>query len=593
VCLLLVSGSVSTRSAQTSQLGTQPARSGADSSARAPDNAHSDDAQPGHYLGLGVLARKSGKLDLARSYVLRAIQLDPRSAEAYEQLGIDQSERQEWSDALSAMKRAVELAPKNSQYHYNLAALQFKRHAYPDARAEFHRALDLEPKNPDYRFAYASTFEAEDNLPQAHTELAAMLAQFPEKERAQYSLASVLYRQGDLKGASEHVKRALQLEPGDADADYLLAKIRESEGQLSSALDSALQVVKLQPTHLNAHHLLSVLYTRLGKTKQAAQERAVFTSLKLKIDAANFVVLGTEYLRNGNYDLAEENFGRAVASDPQNLQARYQLALTWQQKQEYTKAINAYQEVLSLNPRIAVVHAELGLLLATMGRKAEAEPQLEQAVGLDQDSFRVSLTTGRAYLILADYSRAEASLLRAQQLFPSQPTVLINLFNVYQRWEKASPARQYAKLAADADPQDGALLGQTGAFWLQQRSFGQARRDLERAIALDPNDSSSHLNLAWARFYLRDYAAARLALDRHLELTPTSGEGRYLSAMLFVQSGDPQRALDQARQASQLSPHDQRVFLLLARVCDRLGRKEEAASARRQSQQPAVPTAVN
>jgi Flp pilus assembly protein TadD len=408
-------------------------------------------------------------------------------------------------------------------------------------------------------------------------------------ERAQYVLAGILFRQGDLKGGAEHVEEALRLEPGDADAYYLLAKIQESEGLLAEAVETCLRVIRLEPTNLNAHNLLSVLYTRLRQTEQARQERAAFESLKSKLDSANFVLLGMDFLRAAKYDLAEENFTSAVSIDPQNLQALYQLGFTLQQKQEYAQALDVYHKLLSLNPRIAVVHAEMGLMLATMGRNTEAHSHLEQALELDNDNFRVTLAAGRAFFLLEDYSRAEASLLRAQELFPSQPTVLVNLFQLYESWGKTIPAQRYAKLAIDANPRDGRLLAQTGTFWLEQRDFVQARRDLERAIGLDPNDSASYLHLAWAHFYLGEYTKARLALNRHLQMSISSGDGHYLSAKLFLQRGELSKALDEAQQASQLSPHDQHVILLLSQIYDRLGRKEEAAAARQQYQQSATP----
>ena len=585
VCLLVALGSAQALSPQNQEPQGKPgAASESHGGEQGRRKSPSDQA-----LEQGVAAMRDGKLDVACSYLLHAVQLDPQNPEAHEQLGINYSKRQEWSDAAAEMKRAAELAPRNSQYHYNLGALHFKRRAYPDARAEFHQALDLDPGNADYRFAYASTFEAEEKLPQAQAEFEQLVARFPQKERAQYALASVLYREGNLPAGFDRVEQAIRLDPQDADAYYLRAKIQQSQGKLAEAVQSLLVVTRIEPTHLNAHNLLSELYARLGKPEEARQEREAFAALKAKLDSENFALLGTEDLRSGNYDLAEANFNQAVASDPHNLQALYQLGLTLQQKREYSRAVDVYQQVLASNPRMAMVHAEMGLALASMGNKTEALPHLEQALKLQDDSFGLMLATGRAFLLLQDYARAEACLLRAQQLLPSQPMVLVNLFNVYQQWGKTTEAQRYAKLAADADPQDHRLLAETGAFWLEQRDFLSARNDLERAVALDPHDSDAYLHLAWARFYLGDYPGARLALDHYRQISTASADAHCLSAKLFLQKGDVNDALEEAEQASQLSPHDQQVFLLLAQIYDRLGRKEEAAEARRQYQQASAP----
>jgi tetratricopeptide (TPR) repeat protein len=538
---------------------------------------------------MGASAMQQGKLDLSQSYLVRAVKLDPGNAEAHEQLGFNFAKRQDWSSALVEMKQAVKIEPQNSLYRYNLGLLNFKRQAYPDARLEFLRALDLQNENPDYRFAYASVLEEEGTIEQAKEEFGWLVERYPRMSSAQYSLAEILYKGGDLEGAEGHVEEVLRLEPDDADAYYLLAQIQEHKSRLAEAVQSGLQVIRLKPTHLNGHYLLSLLYARLRQPEEARQESAAFESLKSKIDSANFVILGSSFLRGGQLDLAQQNFAAAVSKDPQNFQALYQLALTLQQKREYTQAFEAYQKALSLNPRTAIAHAEIGLLLVEMGRVAEARSHLERAIELDPDDFGVTLATGRAFLLLRDYSRGEASLLRALQLFPSQPTVLVNLFQLYQMWGKTIPARRYAKLAVNANPQDERLLVRAGKFWLEQRDFAQARQDLERGVALDPSDSTSYLNLAWVYFYIREYTLARGALNRYLQLSQHSGESRCLSAKLLLQSGDLGGALEEARQASQLSPDDPHIFLLLSQIYDRLHRKEEANAALQRYEEMATP----
>lgn len=590
VCFLLIQSLVPAFnvSAQERSLEFRQKDGESGSDSRGLEKLHENSSRPGSYVELGASAMQQGKLDLSLSYLMRALKLDPGDAEAHEQLGLNFAKRQDWSSALVEMEQAVKIKPQNSLYRYNLGLLNFKRQAYPDARIEFLRALDLQHENPDYRFAYASVLEAEGTIEQAKGEFAWLVERYPRMSRAQYSLADVLYKGGDLKDAEGHVEEVLRLEPDDADAYYLLAEIQEHEGRLAEAVQSGLQAIRLEPTHLNAHYLLSLLYTRLRQPEQARHENAAFESLKSKIDSANFVMLGTSFLQGGQLDLAQQNFAAAVSNDPQNFQALYLLALTLQQKREFNQALEAYQKALSLSPRIAIGHAEMGLMLVEMGRVAEARSHLERAIELDPDDFGVNLATGRAFLLLTDYSQGEASLLRALQLSPSQPTVLVNLFQLYQMWGKTIPARRYAKLAVNANPRDERLLAQAGKFWLDQRDFAEARQDLERTVALEPSDSKSFLNLAWVYFYVGEYTLARGALNRYLQLSQHSGESRYLSAKLLLQSGDLSGALEEARQASQLSPDDPHVFLLLSQIYDRLSRKEEANAARQRYQQMAT-----
>ena len=385
----------------------------------------------------------------------------------------------------------------------------------------------------------------------------------------------MLFKQGEIEKAAKYVRMAVELKPDYAAAYYLQGKIQETKREFGAAAHSYARAIELEPGHINAHYQLGLLYPRLGQPEEGRRQTAIFQSLKSRVDAINAVILGTNFLRAGKYRLAEENFARAVASDPHDPQALYYLGAAQQMEGESAKAIDSYRKSLAANSRVAIVHAELGLLLAQLGHADDALPHLKQALELKKDDFAVALAVGRGFLLLEHYSEAEGPLLRAFQLWPSEGTVVVILFQMYARWGKNDQAAHYVTLAIKAHPEDAHLYYLAALSWAAQQNFAQAIENLRRAVRLSPDFAAAYLKLAWVYYETQQAPLALDAVDRHLRLEPRSGEGHFLKARLQLEKGNLPEALQEARLASQFSSRDPEVFLLLSQVCRRLDRIEE------------------
>jgi tetratricopeptide (TPR) repeat protein len=100
--------------------------------------------QPGnawanYYYGLTLWKRGRGSensagLQLAESYLGKAVTIDPKFGEAYLQLGILHSERGSFEQAIRDYKKAIEASPQLGEAHYRLG-LAYRRIG-EDAKAE-------------------------------------------------------------------------------------------------------------------------------------------------------------------------------------------------------------------------------------------------------------------------------------------------------------------------------------------------------------------------------------------------------------------------------------------------------------------------
>lgn len=195
----------------------------------------------------GIELADHGMLDEAVREFRRAIELDPDSAHAYDNLGSVLAEKQLYREALSCYLTAIRLDPEAPTAHYNLATF-LANHGLEMAAEEYREAIDLDPEYPD-----------------AHAQLAITYAD-----------------QGLIDEAVQAFGRAIELEPDDPFPRYELAILWMEEGEPRRAVDELREVVKLDPEHFDAFLDLGICYTQLGFYDEA--EKSFLRASELRAD---------------------------------------------------------------------------------------------------------------------------------------------------------------------------------------------------------------------------------------------------------------------------------------------------------------------
>jgi len=105
-----------------------------------------------------VLANKTGiayhqmlALDAARKHYSRSLKLNPRYAEAVNNLGTVYYARKNYRRAVSHYNRALKLTPNSASIISNLGTAQFARKKYKEALEAYQQALALDPEVFEHR----------------------------------------------------------------------------------------------------------------------------------------------------------------------------------------------------------------------------------------------------------------------------------------------------------------------------------------------------------------------------------------------------------------------------------------------------------
>src|SRR5438552_15322797 len=105
----------------------------------------------------GIELADRGWLDEAIREFKKAIELDPDSAHAHDNLATVYSEKKLYAQALEEYLTALRLEPDSATAHYNLACF-LATHAHEMAIEQYKEAIEHDPENPEATRKLWSTY---------------------------------------------------------------------------------------------------------------------------------------------------------------------------------------------------------------------------------------------------------------------------------------------------------------------------------------------------------------------------------------------------------------------------------------------------
>ena len=99
-------------------------------------------------------------------------------------------------------------------------------------------------------------------------------------------------------------------------------------------------------------------------------------------DATSFILLGSAYLDKRDFPKAEGVLQKAVALNPSNFSAQFNLGLTQMQLEKSGLAVASFQNAVRLAPKSADAEQALSEALKAQGRTKEAEAEFRKAEAL-------------------------------------------------------------------------------------------------------------------------------------------------------------------------------------------------------------------
>ncbi len=146
------------------------------------------------------------------------------------------------------------------------------------------------------------------------------------------------------------------------------------------------------------------------------------------------------------------HFNQALIIYPQFYNVAYYLGKTYTQMGNADSAIAAYKQALTIDSSYNDVYLNLGNLLQSTGKNAEAIYYYRKVTQYSPSDFNGYNKLSYTYYLLNDFENSIAVNKRAARFFPTLPDPLINIGVAFQAINKQDSAAVYLQQALTIDP---------------------------------------------------------------------------------------------------------------------------------------------
>jgi tetratricopeptide (TPR) repeat protein len=302
-----------------------------------------------------------GDLDRSLADATKAIELNPKFADAYMFRGLIEGKKGDYDASIADENRAIELAPQGAMAYVNRAFAYSQKGDYDRAIADENRALDLNPR-----------------------------------DGATYNGRAFAYGQkGDFDREIADASKAIELSPRLTMAYNNRGFAYEQKGDYDRAVADLSKAIEIGPPSGIVYDNLAFAYLQKGDadTTIADDDRAIELAPQL---ASAYVNRGSAFMKKGDLDRAIADLSRGIGLDPRNMLAYGNRGFAYRQKGAYDNAIADENKAIELNPNNPMAYANRGYAYGGKGDYDRDIADQTQAISLMPN-------LGAAY-----YGRAEA-----------------------------------------------------------------------------------------------------------------------------------------------------------------------------------------
>lgn len=384
--------------------------------------------------------------------------------DVFERLGNTHLQAGNVDRAIEYLEKGVQVHPDRGDSHYLLARAYLRAGRNKDAEQQF--ALTTKFKTAD-RQAMEDLLQCEEYLKRNRPDEALGVS----RKLAASADPDVLLALGKMLGqyrlhsdALKVLERAASLQPSFFEAYFNMGVSLVALKEIPRAIEELAEAVRLRPESYKAQLLLGTTLVDSGEHDEAAI-RHLRNAAEIRGENPRLLaLLGLRYLEARYYKDAIGTLSKAMTLEPGNPEIRFLLLQAHDRNQDYEDSLKLARETRDAFPKLPRSHFEVALRFHAMGRFAEAQPHLENALALDSGF-------AEAQAMLGDV------LLRQGKMEESLP------------WFRKGIERRPDLMEAYAG---------LGKALLQLKRYDEAVGALEEAVRRDPDYAQSYLYLSQA-----------------------------------------------------------------------------------------------
>jgi len=231
-------------------------------------------------------------------------------------------------------------------------------------------------------------------------------------------------------------------------------------------------------------------------------------------------------------------------------------------------SLDSFSQALHYQPDHVQAHAQMGQALITLGRYAEAEGHLAEALRLrpnDEDRFYL----GMALAQQGKSAEAEGNFSDVLRRHPDNAEVHDQLGSVLARQGKLAEAEAHFAAAVRGHPESAGVHNNLGAVLARQGKLTEAESHFAEAVRLQPDHILARKNLGEALAERGALDEARSQLAEVLRREPGHQEARLLLGGVLLKQGKLTEAEAQFSEVLRSDPANTTAQAALAEIAQR------------------------
>ena len=293
---------------------------------------------------------------------------------------------------------------------------------------------------------------------------------------------------------------------------------------------------------------------------------------------------GLKALEAKQYPAAITAFEKALAADPKDYGAHFNIALAYSMSGDNPKAAESYRKTLELKPGLYEAELNLGVVLLNLKRPSEALAVLQPALDKKPKEFRPNYYMAEALFASGDYPKAEQQFRATLEIDAKSTDVQAGLGRSLARQGKLKEAEPILRGAGDSDgllelaglyekakdavaaiaiykdfPDNPAVRERMGQLMLESGQASEAIPQLEEAVKRSPTAANRY---ALATAYLRAKQTEKAAamMEQAIAAEPANAELRIAHGGMLRDQKNFQAAAQQFWKAAQLKPDSKEAW---------------------------------
>ncbi|AVQ72215.1 hypothetical protein B5D77_13725 [Microcystis sp. MC19] len=323
---------------------------------------------------------------------------------------------------------------------------------------------------------------------------------------------------------------------------------RENYEQALTVINQAISLVPNNPNYYNEK------WSVLSELKRYDEGLAAITqAIELAPRAAWYVNRGILYYNQKKYELASDDYNKAIELNPNSAMAYNNRGNIYYDQKKYELALADWNKAIELNPNLAMAYNNRGNIYYDQQKYELALADWNKAIELNPNLAMAYNNRGNIYYDQQKYELALADWNKAIELNPNLAMAYNNRGLLYYNQQKYDLALSDYNQAIKINSDFAEAYNNRGNLYRRQQKYKLALDDYNQAIKINPNDAEAYNNRGNLYYDQQKYELALADYNQAIKINSDFAGAYYNRGNIYYDQQKYDLALSDYNQAIKIN----------------------------------------